>query len=365
MFNQQTKKPGYILVLTFLILSFLVVILTQLFLRAGVYLPYARAIEDRERAKMLARSGIQIAISQLYLKKKEKDKEAQENTQPLAAQPAQGGEKKPAKKTEEAEFFEKVFPLLNTWQTFTLNNPEQGIDGTIKIYLACEDGKIDLNFLFDEKTQTFKNAKKQGDFTFLIPLLLAKLPGVGDKSKGMITGIESVYKKSNGFINDVSQLLGSKEFDVFGVWLFPSPHQREDQIPPLFDIFTVFSSGRGIDPWMFSRSVSSMLSGKLDGEQKEGSSSDAKQLLVKEFKPNGPWGSMWDKVFAKVYHVEWKALPQGTDRLLTTKFMPKTFSVVSYGVSRDIVQRAYAIVQRESDAFGDAKYVIRKFYWIL
>ena len=68
------KKPsscahqsGFILVLTLMILSMIVMLVTQLFQSSVIHFYFDRTMIEREKAKVLARSGIELAYSLLTI----------------------------------------------------------------------------------------------------------------------------------------------------------------------------------------------------------------------------------------------------------------------------------------------------------
>lgn len=60
-----------------------------------------------------------------------------------------------------AKFLEAFFPSLHQWQTFKLKEGVEGIDATIRICLSCEEGKINLNNIYDFKEKKFNNGAEK------------------------------------------------------------------------------------------------------------------------------------------------------------------------------------------------------------
>jgi len=81
---------------------------------------YVRSQINQEQAKLLATSGITIALSGL---------------------------------TEKT-----LLPHLNRWQTFHLTKDIDGVDGTIYICISSEDGKLNINKAFDFDKNEIKQA---------------------------------------------------------------------------------------------------------------------------------------------------------------------------------------------------------------
>ncbi|MCF7900024.1 hypothetical protein K9K77_00810 [Candidatus Babeliales bacterium] len=103
---KSTTRPGFMLIMTFMMLTIGVIIATQLYFQASVYNNFIASVKTREQAKRLARSGIHIALNQLALHDK--------NLVP---------EEDDEKKTQDPEIREKnllrtLLLTQNKWQTF-------------------------------------------------------------------------------------------------------------------------------------------------------------------------------------------------------------------------------------------------------
>ena len=49
-----------------------------------------------------------------------------------------------------------MLPIINRWQEFKLVKKTDGIDGVIRVCIMSENGKVNLNQIFDFKTKKFK-----------------------------------------------------------------------------------------------------------------------------------------------------------------------------------------------------------------
>ncbi len=136
-----SKKRGYVLVLTMMVLTIIALLVTQLFHKGSVHISFDQVMIDRQKAKTLALGGIQLAVSQLSVLKTA-----------TGEKPDQKKEKDPA-----AELLKKVVPTLNRWQRFELKDAVDGIDGVVQIAISSEQGKIDINQFFDFEKKKFKN----------------------------------------------------------------------------------------------------------------------------------------------------------------------------------------------------------------
>src|SRR3990167_9636677 len=338
----RQQKPGYILVLTVTLVSLLVVMVTQIFNRGSAYLAYTTTIEKREQAKMLAISGVRLALSQLYVKKPEQK---------------QGKDEKPP--SEEALFLKQVLPILNRWQTISVH--QGGLDGDMKIYIACEDGKLNLNNLDEFEKQDFKGTKQEQEM--FRKKILDKVKSIVHTDADLFIGLEKLFKKNR--INDVTQLLERPEYIIFANKVFVKPDMNiTNPEIVLTDLFTTWSQEDGIEPWMFSQSMADVLGLQGAARATIESKKESLQTWIKLFKPTVQWQQEWNTSLGKVYGVDYKTLPQGIEGMLATKFGPKVFSVVSYGIAGEIIQKVFAIVVRSGNSYGDIPYRIKKLYWI-
>src|SRR3990167_8681067 len=81
--RQRHKSAGYILVLTLLVTSVLTIIVTQIFFQSNTTNTLTDTLIKKEKAKILAISGIQLAIDRLSIqqeKKKEEEKKSEPNS---------------------------------------------------------------------------------------------------------------------------------------------------------------------------------------------------------------------------------------------------------------------------------------------
>ena len=79
--NCTTTTNGYILIVTLLMIASMTAVGTYIFLRSTVFIPFMHTMYDREKAKVLAMGGLQIAIQQLS----HFDEAEQSTTTPQAA----------------------------------------------------------------------------------------------------------------------------------------------------------------------------------------------------------------------------------------------------------------------------------------
>lgn len=365
--NSKNTREGYVLVLTIMILSIIVIIVTQLANRGIVHLYFDKIMLEKEQAKKLALSGVNIALSQL--------------TQTIAS--SKDSPKDATKKQNpDTLLLETAIPTLNQWQEFPLKEEVDGVDGIIKIALCCEDGKINLNKIFDfqqkkflgekqeikstdqkksaEKEQTSNDAKK----------ILQEIFGNMKKftqDKNLFDPLEKFLKQREFPLNDPSELLEIPEFaQAFKQSVFYVPPEKNASAKRsiyLMDIFTVCSNHATLQPWFLSDSIAALYNLKRveSGEQEK-----RKQYVKDMFSTFTGFKQsveqVWDKQLKFFYTKDFKSISQTTKQLLAP-VEPRVFSVLSYGVVGNITQKIFAILEKNSQDKTET-FVIKKLYWI-
>lgn len=347
---------GFILITTLIILSLAMVLISYLINRSTVFSPLAQTVIEREKAKELAFSGLQLASSQLaYADIPEKDDKP--GQQAGATGDAQA-----------KQMIKTLLPVLNKWQTVKLEYARDGVDGEIKICIMSEDGKINLNELYDFEKHTFVGkcnlcGKELEGLKKLLQEIFGKIKKAGD-TEGIFESLETFLKERNDKLRDVTELIMIPAFATFKHDIFYNPDKpsstKEKNPLYLTDIFTIWTSSHHIDPWLFSHSLLTLLD--LSEPSKE-----AIANAVKNFKNSYSWPDDWNKIFSKFYNKDFNTLPKNIANLFGSTFGPETFSVLSYGTVGQITHRLFAIVQRDTTDRDDkepAKVLIKKLYCI-
>jgi hypothetical protein len=353
----KCASNGFVLVATMLILSLAVVLITFIINRSTVFFPLARTTIDREKAKELALGGLQLASSQLAYADVVETEEKEGTKTPEAQKHAANNTLNQSK-----QMLKVLVPVLNKWQTIKLDEGKDGVDGEIKICIVSEDGKINLNELYDfQKHEFIGNGKEKEELKKLLQELLGNIKRAG--TQDLFQSLETFLKERDDKLRDVTELLTIKSFATFKNDLFYSPDSasnKDKKTLYLNDIFTLWSRKRTIDPWLLSASLCSLMN---LSELKKGPFADA----IKNFKGSYSWPADWNNTFSKLYKKDFNSLPKGITGLLGTQFGPETFSVLSYGTVGQITHRIYAILERDTldrEAKEPAKITIKKLYWI-
>jgi len=373
------KSPGYILVFSLAMIALVIVLATRIVDLSSVHVRFTQTMLEREHAKILAWSGVSIAMSQLSVREKEKKKGKEEKKEIKKAS-------EEWTQNEAKLFLKTILPVLNEWQTFVIKKDKFGINGTVKICISSEDGKIDLNQLFDfEKKKFIGQGQKTGDYKKILQQLFKTLQkkvkgkSLFEKFEEYLTKkqkFEQILKNRQNRLYDTTEFLGIKEFEVFEDKVFKAvPYEtkkgenKKGETVYWTDIFTLWSGDDKVNPWFLSDSIM-RLSG-LKGKKKIEEKKTRIEKLVKQFKHNLSWPDDWNKIFAKLYGVEHKNLPNWAKQIMGTTFAPNTFCVLSYGTVGKVTQKLCAIFERKKISKGKEKnkemvieFEIKKFYWI-
>ncbi len=383
---EKVTKPGYIILLTLLVIAAAVALLTTVVQQSFSYQRQARTAVEKARARMLALSSLEIAMSQLstvVLEEGAKDEGAMKKSKDEGAQ-------KNDKKNKAEDMLEpvqkwllKVLPAINHWQTFVIE--EEGLEGTIKLYLACEEGKFNLAAFKQEgitQQEAKKTEAKEPDQEAQKPEKDEKKTGKekeGKKmEKGALEALDELFKKVHDVSmheafkrfmadykrlpEDPTELLRVSYFAKLNERLF-TPLQPDTRGLYIMDLFTFRPQAtESVNPWLLTASAKTL----LGIQEKKGASGDAE--LVKKIKPEMDWETDWDEILAPRYGKKFAAFDPAIQKVFASAFEAKAFSVVSYCTVGNVTERVYAVLEvTEPDKDLSPKSVIfkvTKLYWL-
>ncbi|TET05899.1 hypothetical protein E3J79_03855 [Candidatus Dependentiae bacterium] len=361
----KKQSTGYIMIFTLMLIALLTVLVSYLANRSTPYLSFINIVVQRKKAKLLGLGGIQMAMSQLASAESEKKK---------TAVPKEKEEKEKEKSEEQGKrLLQAILPSINRWQTVVLDEEKDGIEGKISFAITCEEGKIDINQIYDFESKKFVGeGEPEDDYKKIIQEFFA----IVEKKIGgqkLFDALATFLKNRDYKLNDVTELLTIKAFEVFKNNIFYVPPQPEKEQPDrqqkatvyLTDIFTVWSGSKTVEPWLLSNSMC----GLLNLEQAQAGDVEKRKSAVKKwlaaFKQTAKWDEDWDKMLEPVYGKNFNTIPKFIKPILSTKFGPTVFSVLSYGKVGEVTQRFLAIIEKEKpEQNGRAIVKLKKLYWL-
>lgn len=349
------KSPGFIIVFALMIVSLIVFLTQQLVNGVLVSSNFVSIVTQREQAKILAISGINIAIKQLLdLDKKPQKKDGEEK---LASQDDDSKEEEKSDASQEGmanaskknphdkKFFEQILPFLNRWRTVSFDEKRDGFAATLNICLTCEEGKINLNEAFDFKKQEFK--KEYG-------ILLKSLEIKGKLPSGeLVAKLQEFLTKRARKLEDVSELAqipACRNLDIFHKPPETPAKKGDPELPStnlaLSDIFTIWTSSQEINPILFSNGLCAMFTLRQPlATDPEKMKKQFKQFK-KQFKPDfaRDWDAHWE-ILQPLYE---KKPPFFKDMqgIFSKEFGPRTYSVISYATVGKVTQRVLAVIKK-------------------
>lgn len=345
----KMHKKGYILTLSLLLVSVLVIIVTQLFYQASSSFSLTTTLVKREQAKMAALSGVQLAISALTVRLDEKKE----------GKTAQQGEKKaqPSKSDFYKKFLERIVPSLNRWQVVELK-PEQARSMKVKFCITCEDGKINLNTWYDYEKHQFKS--KQHEEAFMS--ILKEVQGItGDKKSS--ESILTFLKKRAYPLNDVTELLQSSD-DYFATHVFYEPQEEQNKKSLyLTDLFTTWTQTDRLQPWLLSESLATCLG---FAQAKKDDTQAREQMMtewLKPFKEKVDWQKEWNTILKPIYQKDKQQIAAPLLARFNPTYAPTTFGVIAYGIVDEVVQKCYAILHFTENR-DKVIVFLEKLYWV-
>ena len=341
---QPRNESGYILMLTLAVITLCMFLSAYVYNRGLIFTKFSGTMIDREKSRQLAYGGIELAKGLLAVKV---EKAKEEAGKPNQAQSAQ---------SDNAQLLKTILPILNKPQQWNLKQAVEGVNGTLVIMLASEEGKININKSFDFEKHTFMG---EGQQTGDMKVFFQELFGLINKKMNvdLFAPFEKFLKERKYPLNDVTQLLTISEFQVFKNQVFFDPvaalQDTQKEKIYLTDLFTIFSIKKEIDPWLLSESVKNVYGLKTQKVNLE--------EILKNFKEQANWKNDWAKSLGLLYGIEYTALPKSFAALLSPLFAPKVFSAFSYAQVKNMPIALWAILEREKTG-QELQMAIRKLY---
>jgi hypothetical protein len=360
--DNKKNKSGFIMMLSLMLIFLCMFLVLYIANKESIFVPYARIAVERKRAYILAQNGIQLALSQLVSPKaptKDKGSSSKGSTEPTESGMGRGKSAEDNMK----DMLTVVLPTLNRWQEVTLTPNADGDEGVIKFCIMCEQGKFNLNALYDFKNKKFVQPSRDVDMKKACKDIFAPIKSKG--SKELSDAFEAELKKRDIRFNDATELL-TRSFDVFKDAVFyepPSEQGPKERPIYVMDLFTVWTKGTLINPWLMSDSVAGVFGFKRADAADIAERKKGVAQWLKQFKLKTQWQSDWDKLMKPMYGKEYNTIPKSLQPFLNSTFEATVFSVLSYATVGRVTQRLFAVVEIKPSV-GDkpAEITIKKVY---
>lgn len=342
----NNKQPGFILLLTFLMLSMTIAMATYLMMSVQSSKAIGSTVIVVERAQDVALSGIELVRRTLS---------------------------NPGDPDGNKHEIENILRFINRWRTFDLHADTDGVDATISVYVACEEGKININSMFDATKKQFvfdeKDAFSKDLWTRVGTIFRSKTAGVGvtDFKDFLVRHL----KERKEPLDDVSELFNDEPLTRMPLIFAPPPatnQQGETKAVPLgvIDLLTVSEFVVKLQPVFLSRGMCDLLGFKPLPPDDDGREKIIKDLVSRvKLDSTISWAREWDKILAPIYgktfnqiegHFRWTTFDQRIGALV--------ISVLCYGKMNNKTVGVFALLLRHVEQDKRVVYQVKKLYWI-
>jgi hypothetical protein len=344
--NSINRSQAFIIVFALTIVSLMVYLTQQLVNGVLISGNFVSIVMQREQAKELALSGIQIVIKQLYdletEDKKDDKKKKSDGSEEKKEEEKPGGAKQ---SVHDKKFFDQIFPFLNRWREFTFEEKRDGFDGMLRICLTSEEGKININEAFDFKKQEFRK-----EYAMLLKSLEIK-----DKLAAgeLATKLQEFLTKRARKLEDVSELAQLPVCKNLNIFYQPPEKPKQKKEAPMAntnltvsDIFTIWTESHEIDPLLFSDALCAMFTFRRPLATDPETEKKKQKQFKEQFKPEmaKDLDTNWE-VFSLLYDKKPVFLKE-MQGIFSKEFGPRTYSVISYATVGKVTQRVMAIVKK-------------------
>lgn len=291
-------------------------------------------------------------------------------------------------KKDRSRAYEWLLENLNSWQSFDLagakDSATKNMGGSIKLYVACEDGKLNLNNGYDAAKKKFDTKKNPliAKITAVFSSQAKKENEAPREEEGFFT---KLLAKKTELLEDQSQLFdapidGQKTEEEpdkkISLPLFPEPpaeaknkesgENKQGKITlTVFDLCTIAPQDTKIDPVFLSASLQQVAGLTMDKKLEEKKKKDAIKKLAAALQNNPiDWRILWQQSLETMYGKPLAKLDKELLDQFQTSGRAKRISVVCYGKFGSATQKIYAILRESIVNDNRVVYSIEKLYWI-
>lgn len=358
------QEKGSVLLFALIMMGVIAALTQQLIKNVSVGIAFSKAMIYREQSELLALGGIRIAQVQLlqaYNKENKKEKSK------LQAESAFSFE----------HFIKKMLPLLNRWQEFQLVEQYDMVEGRIALFISCEEGKLPLSYLYDEK--------KQALFPGVSSLLKRHKQGTKVPEGALAQSFLQFYKKQKYKVTDATELSSiahSLSLPLFPLLPFSDKRDKKhtENVPSLgiYDLISPYNTHKTLSPLLFSDAMMTLLKMRNLSSKEIQKKKEAIETLAKKYEELLKKKQHLDKVWnllQSLYGTK-PVLNKDEAKLFSLDIEPRFFSVLCCADVRGVSQTALAVVEAVKEEKTPNKksekktqpptYLleIRKLYWL-
>lgn len=362
-------SKGFVTVLVLFIISICVMLITAIVNKSFIFQRKVSFDLEREKAKLLALSGLEFANDQISFVMTEKEKKNDAKGKNEKDNEKKNDKEKENKSDQFFNWLSKFLKAINNWQTVNLTEENSGISGTIHYYISAENGKINLSQIWaaikheeNKKKEIPKNSgtkdePKKKTYVETIKELIQK-----ELNFDIISSLKEVKKKLGRLPEDPTELLLLSNTKKVKDFLFNFSLKSSKQIF-LMDLFTIWYGSGRLNPWCLSRSMAQILGMRISSDvDTENIISKAKEGKKLDFN----WVQDWDKLLAPMYGKNFSSIEEEVRNMFAPRFELSAISVTSYAKVGKATERLYALLLPDKEAGKKSKlrFKIAKIYWL-
>lgn len=334
----QQQNRGYVLVLTMLILSLACVMVTYIVRQTSIHIYFDKAHIDRQYAQVMAQNGLHIVLSKLTFcptQKPEKPKE---------------------------QFLLHVYPFIHKQITYECDKDlSADLKGTMSVVYGSEEGKINLNMLYDFEKKQFKNEQSKTENARLFIQEVCTRMQQKLKVDNLFKALEKFLKQQAGPLEDVTQLLAIPEFaKAFSSAVFYVPKGKKKLY--LCDIFTTWTQEAKLNGAYLSESLLFL----FDLQGVDTWRSEKRKEIIEGFLKKGKAqgaSQLWDAICKPVYAKEFKALAKTIVPFIDMNLEPSIFNASCFAKIGHIEEKLYCIIRPYLDEKKQKIYMVDRCNW--
>lgn len=360
-------QKGYILVFSFSILALCTALISLCIIKGITHKKFCQATIEREQLDNFALSGIALAQSFLSFASDNQTTSEQKNQTPTTS----GQIEKENEDIFEKKLIERVLPVVNKPKLFMLKNIIADFPVQLKLTIFSEDGKINLNGLYDFIEKKFYDQGIEGkDKKAYISWIFEKIAALEEKPSLLEPFIKHLEQRKGPF-NDVTELLQIPEFaqQFQDTVFYTTQNLDKNKKNRLFltDIFTVTCKHDRMQPWLLSESIQALAG--IKSEKNRLDKKDKKIDLTK-FSLQADWKNDWKMTLQPIYDLSYDQIPDQLRTMLSSSFSADFFSINIEVINPLIdthneptqLHKIFAILEQKKLADGSIMYDVIKIY---
>lgn len=331
-------RRGFILPLSLMLMAIAIALVARVALRMTAERGRTHYFGEQMQAQLLAEGAVPLIIAIL------------------------NGEKKSEEKKKEEPRLLTVCAAMNRWQRFQFTAEREGFTGELALYLAVEQGKLDINRFYDWDKKAYRT-DGQFDGKKVLEWLSDRLEGIVSE-RTFADVYDDLAKKRKKPFDDVGEFFGHPAMKALRRWPKSPPEEKEaaeqeKRIPALYDLFTIAAQS-GTSLGVLSDSLAWCASMKAPAfTQKD----DSEKILAIAQKIENPIAAAdWNSLLAPLTGKEYTSLPRELVSAATSGVKNPVLSVVIESIVGEARYVCAVLLVPQSSKSESVSYTVARLY---